>query len=389
MRCKLGTVIALCGSAVVMAAAGAASGQVPIGYWLMGAASPNGATADGLSADGSLVVGNDGIAGGGFLWTRERGRRLVTSDRPEAISGSGFFIGGSRPTVGNSRSATRQAVGGSVDLTPNLPGCAVGVTHGLSFDGAVAVGVSRTVDFFAGRAWRWTPEGGTRDLGVLPGIDLFAEALGVSHDGRAIAGRATGGRDVAFRWDEGLGLTELAALPSDRPAPALGNGISADGRVVVGSSRGVDGIVPVRWEGTNGAEELGRISGFSRGSAKFASGDGSVIMGDVSGGGIDDVFVWTSESGSVLLREYASLNDVTIPESFLLGSAQGISADGRTLICSTSVDGIAQGFVLTVPSPASTAVAFGYFPTILRRRRSVRSGRIDARRDFKCIQHAM
>jgi uncharacterized membrane protein len=98
-------------------------------------------------------------------------------------------------------------------------------------------------------------------------------------------------------------------------------GISADGRVVVGTIPGVSRDVPARWTAETGFEALESLTEpVDIGDAWAASADGSVIVGQASlasGGG---AFRWTASTGLVLL----GLN----PES----RAVGVSATGTTIL---------------------------------------------------------
>jgi hypothetical protein len=68
--------------------------------------------------------------------------------------------------------------------------------------------------------------------------------------------------------------------------------------------------------------------------ALAVSEDGNTVVGNSgigNGGGIVDAFVWTPATGMVFLAEYAAARGVTIPDGFLLYSANAISADGLTI----------------------------------------------------------
>lgn len=100
---------------------------------------------------------------------------------------------------------------------------------GVSGDGSVVVGYSETESDRA--AFRWTREDGIQGLGELPTGTDYSEAIGVSAAGRVVVGFSSGpaGKE-AFHWTVARGMQGLGDhLPSGA------NGVSANGRVVVGT----------------------------------------------------------------------------------------------------------------------------------------------------------
>ena len=68
--------------------------------------------------------------------------------------------------------------------------------------------------------------------GAAPGCSRSGTAVGVSDDGKAVAGQSCG----AARWTEADGWESLGTLPGGSPGVSYVKGISADGKVVVGES---------------------------------------------------------------------------------------------------------------------------------------------------------
>jgi probable HAF family extracellular repeat protein len=166
--------------------------------WL-GTLGGGGSGAFGVSADGSVVVG-------------------------EAIN-----------AAGQSRAFRWTAAGGMQDL--GTLGGNWSEAFGVSADGAVVVGWSYNA---AGqmRAFRWTVDGGMQDLGTLGGDG--SGARGVSADGSVVVGWAENAdwQWRAFRWTASGGVEDLnttyASLLTNGSVLSVASAISPDGRYIVG-----------------------------------------------------------------------------------------------------------------------------------------------------------
>ena len=216
--------------------------------------------------------------------------------------------------------------------TGDLPGGATtSAAAAVSADGATVVGYS---EGSAGtEATRWTVGGGLAGLGLPAASEPFSEAAGVSGDGSVIAGTAvnsSGGR--AFRWTQAQGYVFLGTFSCFLCDPATtGEGISADGLVVVGS--GLEAgflqdphVNAADWDGGGtGIDDLGTLpGGGSAAAALAASADGGVIVGDADSSSGASGFVWTSGSGMVALPG--------LPGALFRTTGQGVADDGGTVV---------------------------------------------------------
>lgn len=306
-----------------------------------------------LSADGTTIVGQAG--GRAFRWTSE---------------------------------------GGMEDLGV-LPGKTHSCAYGVNADGTVIVGESNAAGGYSSRAFRWTPETGMQNLGLI-GTGGWARAYGVTPDGSVVvgAGNATPPNfDYAFFWRLGQGMRDLIGTQSGHHRARrisadgsvavgddywhayrfLGNGvaqdlgtlpghtsstatgISADGRVIVGSSSSslsMSDERAFRWTEEGGMEDLGSLPGATRTSAWEVSADGSVIVGS-SGG---RAFMWTAETGMVDLNTHLAALGVDLT-GWTLVSALGISADHSVIAGNGVFNGQSRVWIVSglggTPCPAN------------------------------------
>jgi probable HAF family extracellular repeat protein len=198
--------------------------------------------------------------------------------------------------------------------------------YGVSADGRVVVGRARNA---AGqwRAFRWTAEGGMRDLGTLGGSESWA--YGVSADGSVVVGWAqnAAGHRRAFRWTALSGrMVDLGTLGGNQ---SEAYGVSADGAVVVGwaSYNNYYGYGRAfRWTESGGMQDLDTRGGVWS-YAYGVSADGSVVVGAASSyyyfSYIERSFRWTASGG---------MQDLSTWQSGASSSAQGVSADGSVVV---------------------------------------------------------
>jgi probable HAF family extracellular repeat protein len=167
-------------------------------------------------------------------------------------------------------------------------------------------------------------------LGALPDGNPFSLANGVSADGRVVVGYGEGlnrqPEYVPFRWTSSGGMVGLGIMaPGDY---ALARGLSGDGNVVVGDIGIALNTRAYRWTvdtGMVGLEgDLPDAAGNYHSVALDASADGSIVVGKSN----NQAFRWTSGTGLVGLGSIAGA-------PFVQSSARAVSADGSTIVGSS------------------------------------------------------
>jgi probable HAF family extracellular repeat protein len=341
--------------------------------------------ANGVSADGSTIVGFSGLGAGqeAFRWTSDGGM-VGLGDLSGGIfesSANGVSADGSVVVGSGTRGATastREAFlwtsdGGMVGLGA-LPGSLFySEAYGVSGDGSTIVGRSG----FAGEAFLWTNAGGMVGVGV-------SEPRGASDDGSVIVGSGFLGGSVvqAVRWTSDGGAVGLGVLPG-AGVDSAAFGVSADGAVVVGLGRFQGGgfqpnLEAFRWTSDSGMVGLGDLPGGLFESFAFdVSGDGSVVVGYGDADFGREAFLWTTDGGMERLWDVllAQGVDPAADGWATLEVASGISADGNTIVGWGMRNGNTEAFVAfvtNVPEPSNLAL-IAIAPALLRRRARVAS----------------
>ena len=237
---------------------------------------------------------------------------------------------------------------------------------GVSADGSVVVANSDTPAAY-NRAFLWSKKTDIVYLSTDP--NLIFSAIGVSGDGRVVFGYL---QDLPCLWSEKTGLQLLdnpflqgaypsgasyngdvivSSIPLDtgnvhacrwlrgKPIellPDLGiesnaNGVSSDGRIVVGYARGSDNIYrAARWADDSGMQLLDSNSTAIFSGANSASADGSRIVGVIGvTTNVESAFLWTSTDG---LRNMDQLFSSALPRGWRFVTANAISGDGRWIV---------------------------------------------------------
>ncbi len=306
-----GLQVVRCATALLVAAAwlGSAEAAPPSGTPLLIPLPPN-VLANAQAANGLVVVG--GVYGGaGFHW----------------MPSSGVTDIGGISAVAVSRDA-RTIVGNVFDSN----------------------GKQQAAIWTGGKTWR--PLG---SVGQQRPCDLLiSSAFGVSGDGAAVVGLAWDGCKYAraFRWRESTGMFDLGSLSGES---TRANGISADGRVVVGWEEAVTGFRQgARW--VDGKEELIQGPGGAVGEAFAVNRDGSLI-GGTNCNPLDylsppGAWTWTQKDG--------------VKCSSLAPPRWAQNVPYQLLLESTSDDGRVMGGALSFGLEAQSVVWFDGEPVVLR-----------------------
>jgi len=373
-------VLLLVGPAVPLAAAGPSFqglGDLPGGAF--------DSVSQGLSADGSLVVGVGRSTSGeeAWYWTAAGGlvgmgdlpggvfgsRAFATTADGSVIVGVGDRVGGS-----SSQAFSWTAAGGMVGLG-DLEGGDIGSgAMDVTPDGSVIVGYGSTAE--GRQAVRWNNMGEIIGLGQMAG-STDSRARGVSTDGLTIVGDSTGiesGSFEAWRWTGADGFTNLGHLPGGEGRSQRAFDVSADGSVVVGFGFGETYLRAFRWTADTGMESLGDFPGGVQSLARAITPDGSLIVGAGSVPGdpypVSTAAIWDDTHGIRSVQDI--LVDLGIDMTgWTLLEATDVTPDGQT-ICGVgfNASGQYEAWVATIPEP-TTLILLGVGSVVLvtRRRR--------------------
>lgn len=293
---------------------------------------PNQSSANGISRNGTYVVGSSN--GRGFLWTVSGGLQPIPAlegnnqTDPNAVSDNAVVVGST--LLNNSLAAFRwTAASGTQDLGSLGPGNSQAL--GVSVDGSVVVGQS------SNRPFRWSKNTG------MVALAANGTAWAVSADGSVVFGTSDG---HPFSWTSTGGLL---ALP-DFGFTGVNNilfACNSSGSIAVGSGQGYSGAEMLRWTPATDAHSL---IGFDQAAiANGLSDDGNVIVGDAASVGK----LWFHSSGAQDAKAYLSAQGASAVNSWnSIQSVTGISGDG-TKICGYGVDpnNHFQAFYATITPP--------------------------------------
>ncbi len=241
----------------------------------------------GVSFDGSVIVGTftrpDQLVRA-FRWTVGGGMQEIVlgeeiSQNAAGVSADGLIVVGKN---------IRWTEPGQQDVIPHLGGNNTTFAVGVSADGQVVAGHSETSPNRYMHAFRWTPSGGTQDLGVTNGTESLG--WGISANGALVFGEARDSQGFwrAFRWTSSLGMRDMGTLGGPM---STSHGASADGAVIVGKSlitSQSSSLRAFRWTAATGMRDLKQelsnagvtaVQNWTLAVAADVSDDGKVIVG--------------------------------------------------------------------------------------------------------------
>ena len=216
----------------------------------------------GISADGSVIVGNKGpYPGEAFRWTSETGFVGLgylpgdTESYASSVSADGNVVAGWSRLEGSRIEAFRWSSSTGMVGLGDFPGSNFwSISHGVSADGSVVVGISDGAGYFGHEAFRWTEATGMVSLGYLPSGCQYSEARAVSADGAIVVGAGyssclSGNVIAASIWDAAHGMRSIkSVLQNDYNIDMSGwdlreaFAVSADGRTIVGIGTNPSGL---------------------------------------------------------------------------------------------------------------------------------------------------
>jgi len=244
------------------------------------------ASFQGVSADGSTVVGNSRSAASGkhreaFRWTSASGMVGLGNLLGYRFSSGAYDVSADGLTVvgysgreafrwtdlnGNGLVDSDEKLGNHPEFgLGHLPGsCCDSIAYGVSADGSTVVGYSQFDLADDDEAVRWTSASGMVGLGNLLGYRFSSRAYDASADGSTVVGKSEslGYLFEAFIWDERNGMRNLRdVLVNDYGLDLTGwilssaSGISDDGLTIVGYGDNPDGYTEA-WVATIPRPEL-------------------------------------------------------------------------------------------------------------------------------------
>jgi probable HAF family extracellular repeat protein len=252
--------------------------------------------ANSISADGTVIVGSGDPGSGwdsykGFRWTQDSGMVLIGSlDGSARYEAWGVSANGSVIVGDGGLQGFRWTKSGGIEGIGVLPGRNRGRAVAVSADGSVAVGSSYTVSWDQEQAFRWTKAEGIVGLGFLSGSN-YSFPNAVSPDGSVIVGTSSASSGYpAFRWSQATGMVNIGHLLGKQTTHPFC--VSLNGKIIIGGSFNspTDGRAFI-WDSTHGMRDLQNelqsnyglnLTGWQLHSAFSITPNGNVIVGSAT-----------------------------------------------------------------------------------------------------------
>lgn len=317
-----------------------------------------------LTRDGSVVVGGSSI-GLDFQyravrWTRDTGIQELTGlpgiddSQANGVSNDGSII------VGSSGRFPCRWIDGVPTSLPMLPEWGSASADDVSADGRVAVGRFDHPTLGA-RPVRWADDEPITPLGMLNASR--GRVLALSSDGNLAVGSLDFPLPRAAIWDE---LGNATVLPEPHPGRASqANGLTTDDSLIIGFARS-DACT---WT-PDGTWTLlpGRGGDIVATNAYEGSDLGSVIVGRAETSSELFAVYWDAS------REMHNLQDELVSlgvdlDGWQLTRAQHVSSDGRVIAgIGINPDGNSEGWIAIIPSPGGVVLLATWLAAVGRRR---------------------
>lgn len=279
-----------------------------------------------ISADGTVITGNDPVANVAFYWIGDAAPTVPTVTSPNI----GFMAYGITPDSSALLGIVQTQTGTAparLDLTGGVTTYAVPAT----FDSGTVSHMNAGGTILLGDAFRapsthqpYIVSGGTAIL--LPELvaDSGTSANDMAEQSFVVVGQSNG---LPVRWT-GVASPIASALSS---SPGTANGVSDDGSVIVGTVSNGTVNVAFRWTSSDGVTNLPLPAGATDALGVDVSGDGSVVVGNADTASGSAPFVWTAANGTQLLSAiggfgatpFGGLTSVRVLK---------ISRDGKTVV---------------------------------------------------------
>jgi probable HAF family extracellular repeat protein len=353
---------------LLAAPASGASIFTPLGFLRSGDRS----VAHAVSGDGSTVVGiGRGDSSGSdlteaFCWTADLGMTglgfLYDSGGEKSSGASGVSADGSIIVGNNFQSGMgHEPFRWTVDTGMTSLG-GLGFANAVSSDSSTVVGSYLADNTARAQPYRWTAEGG---LTLLAEPGLQSDAYGVSADGSTVVGSTDTGVHEAFGWTAESGLTGLGDLPGGT-FHSVARAISADGLTIVGDSVGASGDYEAFvWTVGGGMIGLGNLPGGGAfgSSAYSVSADGSRVVGLGSVRANQHAVIWEPHNGMRRLSDLLTGAGVDLA-GWRLVTANGISPNGRYVVgFGSNPRGLGEAWLVdlasVIPEPPTASLLIG------------------------------
>jgi len=336
----------------------------------------------GVSANGSTVAGYF-MGGQDFMWTHQNGLTPIGGGAP-GVYGSGGRV---KVSADGSRISGNQinSLTGNLEAAYYTPATASWQTlgslggHGSTIEASTAWAMSSSGQFVAGAAWT-TPTSGAATTnamvwnlsGVTPtqtnlgsGPNMQSRANGVSDDGRVVVGYSSGSRYGSV-WIDAAGngnyVQKNICQPGYSTCSSSGQSfetmaVSANGHYAVGASYNTG--LPYLYDTTTGvttsfAKLSDAVFGRSVAIPTFVSNDGKTIIGTHApqGATLDKSFgfIWTESGGVQKLDDYFSNLGIDVANNYNFVSPNAMSLDGRVIVgaAKNNITGDIEGFMVTI-----------------------------------------